>query len=77
MTAEPSRVVIVGIGDDGYTGLSDPAKAVLADADLILGAPVVLRHVADLPARKSSFESEMASVTDQVRSAMSAVGRSC
>jgi precorrin-6Y C5,15-methyltransferase (decarboxylating) len=43
---EKSPIVVVGIGADGLAGLSGPAKAALADAEVIIGGP---RQLAYLP----------------------------
>ena len=43
MTLTPSKLVILGIGDDGLAGLTDSAGRSSAEADLILGAPSSLR----------------------------------
>ena len=34
------KVVILGIGDDGLAGLTEPARRLMKSADLILGASV-------------------------------------
>ncbi|WP_143134892.1 precorrin-6y C5,15-methyltransferase (decarboxylating) subunit CbiE, partial [Burkholderia ubonensis] len=41
-------LTVVGIGDDGYTGLGRAARRALLDATLVVGAP---RHLDMLPAR--------------------------
>ena len=41
-----SKLVIVGIGDDGLAGLTEPARKVVLSADLILGAPSTLALLA-------------------------------
>lgn len=66
------RLVIVGIGDDGLSGLTESARSVLAYADLILGAPATLRLVASLPGRQIALDPEMPAALGQVREAMSA-----
>ena len=43
MSDARSKLVIVGIGDDGLAGLTESARRVVAEADLILGAPSTLR----------------------------------
>ena len=42
MSDARSKLVIVGIGDDGLAGLTEPARKVVMSADLILGAPSTL-----------------------------------
>ena len=37
-----SKLVILGIGDDGLAGLTEPARRLVLSADLILGAPATL-----------------------------------
>ena len=37
------KLVIVGIGDDGMAGLTESARRVVQEADVILGAPATLR----------------------------------
>lgn len=42
MSDARSRLVILGIGDDGPAGLTESARRTLMESDLILGAPQVL-----------------------------------
>src|SRR5262249_38414356 len=44
MTAEskPQPIHIVGVGDDGLTGLTDSARAIVAEASLLAGPPRAL-----------------------------------
>ena len=44
--AEPQRLTIVGVGADGWAGLSEPARSVVSAADIVIGAP---RHLDPLP----------------------------
>lgn len=44
--ADTPWLTIIGLGEDGAAGLSDPAKAALAEAELVTGAA---RHLALLP----------------------------
>ena len=62
--------MIVGIGDDGLGGLTDAARRILAGADLLLGAPAMLRLVAELPARKEPLDADMPTALRQVREAL-------
>ena len=39
MTVERSRLVILGIDEEGLGGLTDRARRILADADVIVGTP--------------------------------------
>jgi len=66
------KLVILGIGDDGMAGLTDPARRILADADLILGGNTTLSILEDLPGRKLVLEPEMAAALRQVKEALSA-----
>ncbi|WP_337175557.1 precorrin-6y C5,15-methyltransferase (decarboxylating) subunit CbiE [Paludisphaera sp.] len=72
MTAEPrSKMVILGVGDDGTAGLTEAARRVLAEADHVLGAPSALGLVGEIAARKEVLEPEMPAALEQVRAAMS------
>ena len=72
MNPTPGKLVIVGIGDDGIDGLTESARRVVASADLIVGAPAMLRLVDTLPARKVPLDPEMPVALKQVREALSA-----
>lgn len=73
MTAEArSKLVILGIGDDGMAGLTESSRRILAEADLVLGAPSTLAQVGPVPARRVVLEPEMAAALEQVRAARSA-----
>jgi precorrin-6Y C5,15-methyltransferase (decarboxylating) len=65
-----AKLVIVGIGDDGTAGLTESARRVVAEADLILGAPATLRLIEGTSARKVPLETDMAAVLRQVRDAL-------
>src|SRR4051794_1077354 len=67
-----SKLVIVGIGDDGLAGLTDSARRVLATSDLILGAASIVSLLADLPARKVVLDPDMTEALRQVREALGA-----
>jgi precorrin-6Y C5,15-methyltransferase (decarboxylating) len=69
--ANTAKLVIVGIGDDGLAGLTEPARRIVNDADLILGAPATLRLLEGVPGRKTALEPEMPAALRQVREAMS------
>jgi precorrin-6Y C5,15-methyltransferase (decarboxylating) len=71
-TQPRAKLVIVGIGDDGLAGLTDAARRVVAEADLILGAPATLRLLESLPARKVPLDPDMPSALRQVREAQAA-----
>ncbi len=72
VSATRSKLVILGIGDDGIAGLTDPARRILADADVILGGNTTLSLLKELPGRKLVLEPEMAAALRQVREALSA-----
>jgi precorrin-6B C5,15-methyltransferase / cobalt-precorrin-6B C5,C15-methyltransferase len=65
-----AKLVIVGIGDDGEAGLTESARRVVAEADLILGAPATLRLLPATTGRKLALDPEMPSALRQVREAM-------
>jgi precorrin-6B C5,15-methyltransferase / cobalt-precorrin-6B C5,C15-methyltransferase len=66
-----SKLVILGIGDDGLTGLTEAARRLLDSADVILGAPGTLSLLRSLPARKLALEPDMSVALRQVREALS------
>ena len=70
--AESSKVVIVGVGDDGLAGLTESARELIAGADLILGSPSALKAVEELPTRKVTLSSDMTEAVEQVRNASAA-----
>ncbi|MDG3002979.1 precorrin-6y C5,15-methyltransferase (decarboxylating) subunit CbiE [Paludisphaera mucosa] len=73
MTAEGrSKLVILGIGDDGTAGLTESARRILAEADLILGPASTLAQVGRVPGRKVILEAEMPAALEQVRASQSA-----
>jgi precorrin-6B C5,15-methyltransferase / cobalt-precorrin-6B C5,C15-methyltransferase len=65
-----SKLVIVGIGDDGLAGLTEPARRLVMSADLILGAPSTLTLLEAVPARKQALEPDMSVALRQVREAL-------
>jgi precorrin-6B C5,15-methyltransferase / cobalt-precorrin-6B C5,C15-methyltransferase len=65
-----SKLVILGIGDDGLAGLTEPARRLLSAADLILGAPATLSLLESLPGRKQALEPDMSVALRQVREAL-------
>jgi precorrin-6Y C5,15-methyltransferase (decarboxylating) len=66
-----SKLVILGIGDDGLAGLSEPARRLLLAADLILGAPSILTLLESVPGQKQALEPDMSLALRQVREALS------
>ncbi|MBT0568127.1 precorrin-6y C5,15-methyltransferase (decarboxylating) subunit CbiE [Williamsia sp. CHRR-6] len=59
MSAPHSDVVVVGIGADGWSGLTDLARAELAGATLIAGSARQLALLPDLPAQHHRWASPM------------------
>ncbi|MFI5958718.1 precorrin-6y C5,15-methyltransferase (decarboxylating) subunit CbiE [Cryptosporangium sp. NPDC051539] len=57
----PNEVVtVVGIGADGWTGLGDPARAALGEADVVFGSRRQLALLpADLPAERAGWPRPM------------------
>jgi precorrin-6Y C5,15-methyltransferase (decarboxylating) len=70
VTDAESKLVILGIGDDGLAGLTEPARRLVTTADLVLGAPSILRLLEAVPARKEALEPEMSRALRQVREAL-------
>ncbi len=70
MAETRAKLVIVGIGDDGLAGLTESARRVVAEADLLLGAPATLKLIEGGPARKVPLDPEMPAALRQVREAM-------
>ena len=66
------KLVIVGIGDDGLAGLTESARRVIQESDLILGAVSTLRLLDGVEGRKVTLEAEMPSALRQVRDALTA-----
>ncbi len=57
MSDSRSKLVILGIGDDGLAGLTEGARRLLSSADLILGRAVdacAAGRIAGSKARRSS-----------------------
>jgi len=70
LAATRSKLVIVGVGDDGLDGMTESARRIIADADLILGTPSMLTLLESMPARKEALEPEMPAALKQVRAAL-------
>ena len=70
MSDARSKLVILGIGDDGLAGLTEPARRLLMSADLILGAPRLLSLLESVPGRKQALEPDMSVALRQVREAL-------
>ena len=65
-----SKLVILGIGDDGLAGLTESARRLLMSADLILGSGSTLALLDSVPARKQVLEPDMSLALKQVREAL-------
>ncbi len=72
MSDQNPRLVIVGIGDDGLAGLTESARRLVLESDLILGPPATLSLVESATGRKVALDPEMPTALRQVREAMSA-----
>ena len=72
MTVERSRLVILGIDEEGLGGLTDRARRILADADVIVGAAPILALLESLPGRKVVLEPEMSKALEQVKESLRA-----
>jgi precorrin-6Y C5,15-methyltransferase (decarboxylating) len=72
LSQEKSRLVIVGIGDDGLAGLTEPARRTIAEADVILGAPSTLELVGKTATKTVALDPEMSAALRQVREALTA-----
>jgi precorrin-6Y C5,15-methyltransferase (decarboxylating) len=70
-----SRIVIVGIGEDGLAGLTESARRFVQEADVLLGAPATLELVADAPGRQVPLDPDMPAALKQVREAIEAARR--
>jgi len=65
-----SKLVILGIGDDGLAGLTESARRLVMAADLILGAPSILTLLESVRTRKQALEPDMSVALRQVREAL-------
>jgi precorrin-6Y C5,15-methyltransferase (decarboxylating) len=72
VSSTTSKLVILGIGDDGLAGLTDLARRTLLESDLVLGASSMLRMLAEVPAKKVVLEPDMPAAVRQVREALEA-----
>ncbi|WP_422926870.1 precorrin-6y C5,15-methyltransferase (decarboxylating) subunit CbiE [Singulisphaera sp. PoT] len=71
MSESRSKLVIVGIGDDGLAGMTEAARRIVSEADLILGAPATLRLLDEVSGKKVALDPEMPAALRQVREALS------
>lgn len=69
--AGAEKVYIVGIGDDGLDGLTAAGRKLVEQADLLLGEPHVLAHVAALPAERVPLGPDVSEAVRQIEAAPS------
>lgn len=60
----------MGIGDDGLAGLTDSARKVVSEAEVLLGTPAMLKLVDALPGRKLELDPDMPAALRQVKDAL-------
>jgi precorrin-6Y C5,15-methyltransferase (decarboxylating) len=65
-----SRLVIVGIGDDGLVGLTDAARRTILDATVVLGASSTLNLLGEIAAKTVVLDPDMPTALRQVREAL-------
>ncbi|HEU5117355.1 MAG TPA: precorrin-6y C5,15-methyltransferase (decarboxylating) subunit CbiE, partial [Isosphaeraceae bacterium] len=75
MADRSSKLVIVGMGDDGLEGLNETARQVLRNADVVLGPESTLRLLGDLSARTIALDPEMPRALKQVREVIESAQR--
>jgi precorrin-6Y C5,15-methyltransferase (decarboxylating) len=64
--SEPAAVTVVGIGDDGWDGLSEPARAALRQAPVIVGSARQLALLPDLGVRRQPLPSPLLAQLDDL-----------
>lgn len=67
-----SKIVIIGVGDDGLEGLTAAARRTLAAADLILGTGSSRKIAEGLPGRFEELDPDVTVALDQVKRAFAA-----
>ena len=70
-----SKVVIVGIGDDGQAGLTEATRRRIAEADLVMGAEASIEAIGATGARTLTLDPEMPAALRQVREAIATAER--
>jgi precorrin-6Y C5,15-methyltransferase (decarboxylating) len=68
------KVVIVGIGDDGLEGLTEPARRYIREARVILGAESTLGLLGEHGVKAVALDPDMSRAVEQVRGAMGVGG---
>ena len=61
------RIFIVGIGDDGFEGLTSQSMRILGDAKVIIGSPQVLTHVEKIGAEKVAVGGNLEEIVDALK----------
>jgi len=61
------NIYIVGIGDDGIDGLTSQSTRILGDADVVVGSPDVLNHVAKVAAEKTPVGGDLAEIVETIQ----------
>lgn len=69
------RLRIVGIGDDGLPGLTDQARKILTDADLVIGTTEVLKMLHEMAAAKQTLPADMDEALAGLQAAISTVDK--
>ena len=69
-SSSASKIVIVGIGDDGIAGLTEATRRIIAESDEILGTPSLLRLVEGSNARLTELDPDMPVALRQVKQAL-------
>jgi precorrin-6B C5,15-methyltransferase / cobalt-precorrin-6B C5,C15-methyltransferase len=72
VSGSTARLLIVGIGDDGLSGLTEAARRRVGEADVVLGAEGTLRLLEGLSARRIALDPDMPTALKQVREAITA-----
>ena len=70
MSPSQAKLVILGIGDDGPAGLTESARTLIGQADVILGAESTLRVLGPQPARTITLDPDMPAALKQVRTVL-------
>lgn len=58
------KIFIVGIGDDGFDGLTSQSTRILGDAQVIIGNPQVLSHIEKLSADKVAVGGDLGEIVE-------------
>ncbi|PHS02502.1 MAG: cobalamin biosynthesis bifunctional protein CbiET [Blastopirellula sp.] len=63
---QDNKIHIIGIGDDGLDGLTSQATALIGNAELIIGNPKVIDHVASVAVEKMPVKSDLQAVVQKI-----------